>query len=144
MKKVKLTPEYLAGTADSDGSFTIQKTIRKTFQPTYSARFSMSWKLTNRGLEIIKELSCLYGGTYCIIKHKGSKLIVYSLTDKNMDKFLEIVGPHVQLKHKQVKTLLKLRKNVLDNKMPGFRVKKKNIIYRENLYQSIKKLNRGY
>lgn len=144
MKKINLTPQYLAGMADADGSFTVAKRVRKTHAATYSARFSMSWKYTPTGLRIINKLKSFYGGNYCIFTHKGSKLIGYSLTDKSIDNFLQDVGPHVELKYKQVKQLLKLRASVIKKRQKSKRKSNKLVNFQERIYLKVKELNKGY
>lgn len=135
----KVTPEYIAGLADSDGSFVISKRTRKHHKPTYSARFMIHWKKRPYAYQILKQIQDMFGGNIGTVMHSSGEFYYYSLSDSKMDLFLKEVGPHVMLKNMQVKVLLALRETI------GYRngkIKSDRLVERQEKYHlKIKRLN---
>lgn len=136
-----INPEYIAGLADSDGSFTISRTVRRTNQPTFSARFSVHWKQHPNALDVFQYLKNKFGGVIGQVKNKDTFYFTYSITDKYMDYFLQEVGPFVILKREQVQLLLKLRSTI---KRGGGTRSKELIQKREEMFLEMKRLNKGF
>jgi hypothetical protein len=135
----EISPQYIAGLADSDGSFGIAKRVRGHHKPTYSARFMVHWKKHPYALMILKQIQSMFGGNVGTVKHKSGEFYTYSLSDKSMDLFLKEVGPYVMLKSRQVETLLELRKSV---HYRNGKVKADSLLaHQEFLYEKIKELN---
>ena len=109
---------YMAGVADSDGSFTISKhkvdSTRRKF--TYVGIFQLSWKKSNESLAAMKSLKKTFGGYISDCKAYrttfGSKPEVYkySISGADLDNFLYMIIPHLKLKTRQARALLNLRR----------------------------------
>lgn len=112
---MKLSNEYMAGIADSDGSFSLTKRHLTRKNPNFHCCFQLSWKYSDKTEKLINLMKKEYGGSFCIITKKQNsfskeiKVIKFYLQGSDLDEFLKNVGPHVILKSKQVRNILEAR-----------------------------------
>ena len=140
---MKITNSYIAGVADSDGSFTISKRVRKNHAPTYECKFSMQWRECSESKRFFKELKNRFGGSICRIHNGYSYMQCYVISNKGLDNFLKKVGPFIFLKRKQLEVIKNLRKSILKNRGNSSKPKTKKLIGKqESLYKKLRSLNK--
>ncbi len=128
-----ISPRYLAGFVDGDGSLMITK--------------SRSVSNTDRG--ILEEICHAYGGTiHRVGRGKSSWKPAYMLvwTDGVISNLLSLVGPHLRLKRKQADIQLEFIQHKKDTprryKGRFWASHPRDVIqFREGLYQHMKRLN---
>lgn len=144
MKLYKITPQYLAGLADSDGSFSISCTHKQRRYPHHRGSFQITWIYNKLTLHIFKSIKAKYGGNICITKNKTgfnnkpTDVVKYMTTNKLLYALINDILPHLLLKKKQAQLILKLSKTY--RRTPGY-ITKKTFDYRESLYQRNRQLN---
>jgi hypothetical protein len=109
-----LSPAYIAGIADSDGSFTI--TIRRSHRTSdyYYACFQIGWKEDPKALSVLKAIQVKYGGAVCFPTPKETgfgrpRMLKYHAGGKALEAILEDIMPFLQLKRKQARLIKFLR-----------------------------------
>lgn len=114
-KEATITPAYIAGMLDSDGSLSISKLHATRKTPNYRVIFQVQWKLSAASESVLLSLKKTYGGAICYPKIQKTSLgksqtVKYCLTGKKLDKLLKDIEPYVLLKYEQVKLAQKLRR----------------------------------
>jgi hypothetical protein len=112
-----LSPGYIAGILDSDGSLAITKRHVKRKNPNYTCIIQITWLESKFSSKVIKEMVKLFGGSYFIGKtHSGfgskKPIIKYCATGKAVEKILAYCGDEIKLKSRQRDNLLKCRELV--------------------------------
>src|SRR5271165_3399475 len=108
-----IEPQYLAGVADSDGSFSIAIKRSPDRSPYYRAVFQLTWSFDERTLQVITAIKEKYGGSFFIQKvgrknYPNSRpTIKYSVESRKVMYLLRDILPYVKLKKKQVSTLIR-------------------------------------
>jgi len=70
--RTDISPQYLAGVLDSDGSITITKRHSKRLNPNYAAMIQITWLYNENSLKVFEQIKNKYGGSYFIGKsHSG-------------------------------------------------------------------------
>jgi hypothetical protein len=108
---MNISPQYLAGVMDSDGSFSITKRHITRQNANYIAMIQITWTHTATSEDFMKELTRKYGGSYFIGVHsKGG-------TFKNSKPVIKYcaVGKAASLLTLDVKDFLILKKTQADN-----------------------------
>lgn len=143
----QISPQYIAGVADSDGSFTITKRKTKNNKSgfTYTAMFQLSWKESNITKKTISKIQKRYGGHIVKYKHKNSfsncSVIKYVVEGVMLDKLLLEISPFLVLKKARAKLLQKLREICKRNHYNLGRLKPIKVLkYQEKLYKKCKNL----
>jgi len=157
------TLAYLAGIMDADGFFTIKRNtyamrVRKdSANPTYQERLGLKQVQP----EAVKLIHKHFGGYYRIDKpncKNGKPLHSVGLSCRKAIVFIEAILPFLQLKQKQTKILLCLRKSIEQGRKGKSISQNKNrwgkivtfkrhclsesqIIYREGLIVKLNSLN---
>lgn len=149
-KEIVITPGYLAGVLDSDGSLSIVKNhVNKRPNPSYTASIQLTWTKTDKSVKVIEKLKQMFGGSSFETKIHEKSLakkpgIKYQASVKSVEKILDFCGEHIILKSKQVeniKELSKLKFNRIHTGGTGnFRTKELSEKY-ENLFISNKECN---
>jgi|CXWL01.1.fsa_nt_gi hypothetical protein len=144
MKLYDISPEYLAGLADSDGSFSIyyDKNSRRK-NGHHKGAFQLGWKYSKKAEQILNSIKVKYKGNICRTKNKQSfnktcDVIKYMSTNKMLYKLIIDILPFLLLKKKQAQLILKLSKTY---KLTPGSLTKRTFNYREKLYQQIRNLN---
>lgn len=107
---------YLAGVADSDGSFSISRLHRTRPTINYNCQFSLTW-INNENTKLaLQELVNTYGGSFCMVKPKVEwegysnqhPYLKYCLTGQKLRTFIEDIKPYLRLKSAQASNLLQV------------------------------------
>lgn len=110
---MQISPIYLAGVLDADGSFTIAKRNRNDsivgFQ--YSIMVQLTWKESPKSVEFMNELVEQYGGGVCRTEGTGysgkSISLKYATSSYSQSKrVIESVLPYLRLKSEQARICL--------------------------------------
>jgi len=152
MLKLKNTPNkevriaYVAGVMDSDGWFTIHRSLNKEghVNPTYSP----SVGLNQSRKEAIEFFISLYGGKMGVIDFSNTTnrfsrkpLYVWKISKTKMLPFLTDIRSYLQIKGKDCELITKLRKHIDKHTIGGRQAHSSEVIaYRESLYQELRKL----
>jgi len=139
--------EYLAGVADSDGSFSYLKNYSKPRKKYYYRPFfQLTWKYSKEADLVCKYLKNKYkAGLYYGIKKndllgRECKIIKVQMWEKSVVLFLEDILPYLILKKKQAEIVLYGAK--LKSRKWGVKGKPKEIWEKEiKLYKKINSLN---
>lgn len=111
----KIHPAYLAGVADSDGSFTISKTHLNRLNVHYQCSFQLTWKKTPKSIAFFEKLKEQYGGSFFHQKaypnssFTQSPTIKYWLGNIKLEKFIKDILPYLELKKEQAENILEIR-----------------------------------
>lgn len=136
---------YLAGVADSDGSFCYTKRYSKPRgKHYYNGMFQLTWKEDKNSIAFMEELVQRYGGAYQYTTghtaKKPCKLIHYTSTGEAMVKLANDVIPFLRLKKEQAQ--IALDGAALKSRRWGVKGKPEAIWDKErNLYLRANKLN---
>jgi len=109
-----LSPQYLAGVIDSDGSISINGRSRKSGYKCYRVVIQITWIDIEPTHKIFDELVKIYGGSK--YSTKGSKLSPKSIYYKYVaesqiaENILSDIFPYLIVKKKQAELCLSLRK----------------------------------
>ncbi len=145
-KRFTISPEYLAGFIDAEGSLIISRTHSMTQRSmVYRGRISIG--CTN--WQIINEIHSTFGGIVAdqpaAEPHwKNAYLIIWS--DTNAESLLSLVGSHLRVKAKQAIVLAEFlrHKRTSDQRAKGVYVtvlSREVLEIREAFYQKMKSLN---
>lgn len=145
-RKGRISPAYLAGFIDGEGSLTIAKThLRKQGTPEYRPRLALSSTFER----ILSQIRRGYGGLLYRYRNanvgwKDSCLLIW--TEGMLPAILSQVRPHLRIKQRQADIILDLIRHVREtpmNRKGKFWIPHpKNVVdFRERLYQRVKALN---
>ena len=100
---MKISAQYLAGVADSDGSFSFGRKYNKQRAKDYFvASFQLTWKRTLESKNVFDELVKIYGGSYFDhFTHTSFgrvRILKYCATGRALVKICNDVLPHLLLK----------------------------------------------
>ncbi len=109
---------YLAGVADSDGSFSIIKVKRKDQNcPYYGVQFALTWVKNEQSKAVMDKLVGLFGGSYCTQATQfktqfpnARPYLKYCAVASNCEHLTKAILPFLLLKRKQARNILRLRK----------------------------------
>jgi hypothetical protein len=108
---------YLAGVADSDGSFSLVRSNKSRTVRSCTPTFQLTWTISPLSKKVMDRLVATYGGSYFEQLPTSSKYFKnsrpcykYCLVAKKLEKFLKDILPYLQLKRKQVRNLLRIRR----------------------------------
>lgn len=143
-----ITPAYLAGVVDSDGSLSIAMRHMNRPNPTYQAVFQLTWTKSFKTTGVFTQLISEYGGSFFEEKlrkssYKNSKTTIkYMLTGEKLKKFLKDIQPYSLLKYEQINNLLELIDNTHSGMFGFGRPKPEELKQLQHkLYLDNKKLN---
>jgi predicted HNH restriction endonuclease len=116
---MKIEAAYMAGVADSDGSFSISKRKVKTtiLGYFYTTSFQLTWKKDAKSLEIMHLMMSKYGGkVYHQKRHDGhfkpeSTFLQYQVLSKDLISLINDILPFLKLKQDQAQIVLDLEKS---------------------------------
>lgn len=137
-----ILPAYIAGIADSDGSFSIVLRHKDRLNPHYFACFQLGWKETELSKRAIESMKSQYGGSVSYASpSEGSygrtKMVKYMLQGKKLESFLEQIIPFLILKREHAEILLALRKTIKQ----GSNKTQELLLLQESFYLKMKELN---
>lgn len=134
---------YLAGVADSDGSFSVCLRHYNRPKPTYSPCFQLTWNYNAKTLEVFEQLKAKYGGSFFIQKvgrtnfNNSTPTIKYFAQGKALDKIILDIENFIVLKREQVQLIKTLRSTTIQRNKKSDELQKTH----ENIYLQMKKLN---
>lgn len=111
-----MSPEYLAGVIDSDGALSIGIRQKDRKNPHFEIMVQLSWSQTSRSKAVMDHLVNTYGGSYFngVPSNQryanGRPIYKYCAVGAAAQKIVEDILPHLQLKTRQARNLLRLRK----------------------------------
>jgi hypothetical protein len=112
-----VTPEYVAGLVDGEGSFTLQIHETKWKDGRHgiglNSRVQIGFSHRPKEEEVLKKVQKLLGGGKIYISNKGTDKAMIVLWTTNYDdtiKFCEMLIPHLIIKKRQAKMLLEAAK----------------------------------
>lgn len=137
-----ILPAYIAGIADSDGSFSIVLRHKDRLNPHYFACFQLGWKESSLAKEAIEKMKSQFGGSISYASpsensYGRTKMIKYMLQGKKLESFLEQIIPFLILKREHAETLLTLRRTIKQ----GSNKTQELLLLQESLYLKMKELN---
>jgi hypothetical protein len=112
-----MSPEYLAGVWDSDGSFSIAKRHKKRETPNYTAMLQLSWTRSAKSLQVMRDLCAAYGGSFMEISRSSMNgtfpnarpVVKYCATGRAAYALAAALKPFLRLKEQQARNVLKLQ-----------------------------------
>jgi hypothetical protein len=135
---------YIAGLMDTDGSFSIKREDKKRKNMTYIPVILLTMTDCRA---IYSLMNNFVGGNLYIAKAKTAKngfCYRFMITSKDKcAKFLRNIIPYLQVKHDQANVLLKFCENMVLTKCRMNGVGVDELIFREQCYADIIKLNNG-
>ena len=128
-----MTPEYIAGVLDSDGSLSISRRRQNKKTPNFIIMIQITWLYNVNSLKFFKKLCKTYGGSYYIGKsHSGfnnpKPIIKYCAVGSAALYLINSCGKFLILKNKQSKNLRKL----MNIKRTDNSISKQNKLYLKN------------
>jgi len=115
-----LSPQYIAGLFDGEGSIHIEKNLAKPGSKIWRRGYRNNCyrlvvAIVNRNLRVLRMLKEEFGGTIMIHKSGFSKKSLpayqWRITDNRALKFLETIKPYVIIKEPQVKLGITFQKH---------------------------------
>lgn len=145
---MKMSPEYLAGVIDSDGSISVVLKHKNRPNPSYTISIQLTWSDTEKSRKVLNLLKETYGGSVFESKSLKSRypnsrpVIKYSVACQKSRKLLEDILPYLLLKKDQAVLALDIL-NTTGYGIYGFgRPKPKDLIEKHrNIYLQMKELN---
>jgi len=140
-----ISNEYLAGVADSDGSFSYNKKFSKPNNKFYYvAQFQITWKHSEESKTFFDLLVSNFGGSYfdgnTHTSYAKTRILKYCATGKACEKICIAVLPHLYLKKLQAEIVLAGAK--LKETKWGVNGKPQEVWNKEiSLYQQMKQLH---
>jgi len=115
---MKVTPQYLAGVVDSDGSISIVRRLRQTTSRGYQYRevIQITWVDTPESRAVFSALKLEYGGSIFSVSKRADRFanakptIKYSAEAKAVERILNDITPYLILKKQQALATLEMRK----------------------------------
>ena len=141
----QISNEYLAGVADSDGSFSFNKKFSKPRNKFYYvAQFQLTWKYSNETKAFFDYLVKTFGGSYfdgyTHTAFAKTRILKYAATGEACQRICNAVMDHIILKKKQVEIVLLGAE--LKSRLWGRKGKPDSVFEREEeLFNQIKALN---
>jgi hypothetical protein len=139
---------YMAGVTDSDGSLSIAIRRPKNSSPEYTIMFGLTWVKNNSSIAIMDRLKEIYGGSWCCIKTQwptqfpnARPYVKYCLVSKQCEKFLRDIVPFLQIKRKQGRNMLRMRKVVSNYYSVGHPKPQRVKDFQAAVYELNKRLN---
>ena len=141
----ELKVAYLAGALDSDGWFTIHKNTKQSVNPTYSPKVGIN----QCQIEAIQLAQELYGGKVLVIDYKDQDryspkpMFHWSSNAATIEQMLIELIPHLRIKVRQAKVLLRLVKDIRVNHRGGkYNPHPASVVsFRESLWQELRQFN---
>ncbi len=145
---IKISPQYIAGVADSDGSFTFMKRYGQSTTTGYFYRsiFQLTWSISNEAEDVMIFLKNKYGGSFSVCKKSTSfnslkpSIFKYSVESNGLLKLINDIEPYLILK-KERATLIKQHILYRKKRKPGLIKTKKEWEYEDDVYKKINLLN---
>ncbi len=141
----QISNEYLAGVADSDGSFSYNKKFSKIRDKFYYvAQFQITWKYSKESKLFFDYLVDTFGGSYfdghTHTSFSKTRILKYCATGVACQKICNATMDYLILKRKQAEIVLLGAE--LKSRLWGRNGKPKSVFEREEeLYKQIKNLN---
>lgn len=143
-----ISPEYLAGVWDSDGSISVARKHSKRPNPSYIVSLQLTWSDTPKVREFLSKLTEQYDGQFYESKsmknrYPGSRAVVkYSVSCRKSRKLLEAMLPFLQLKKEQAELALQVL-NTMEYGKYGFGRPKPEALKEKHygIYLQMKELN---
>lgn len=109
-----ISPQYLAGVIDSDGSISITKRHVNRPNPHYSVMIQLGWIYKEETEEFMKALVNKFGGSYKVIEptvksFTKKQSVKYCAFGDAAENILKEIKPFLILKSKQADNALELR-----------------------------------
>lgn len=126
---MNISPQYLAGVIDSDGSICITKRgLKDRPNPNYSVMIQIGWVYKDTTEAFMKQMKIDFGGSYSIVKPSKNSFskrnhIKYCAYGTTADKILEKIKPFLILKGQQADNAIELR-NIVKSHKGAYRPKK--------------------
>ena len=143
---MQVSGAYMAGLADSDGSFTITIRHKNRPSPNYCAFFQIGWLATPNSIKVLNAIKAKYGGAVYFPKPAKAyigrpQMVKYFALGKALDNILSDVHGHILLKKKQVRLCMFMRKTTSQKYGHG-RPKPQNLKdFHHGLYLKMRELN---
>lgn len=155
-----ISPEYLAGFVDGEGTLGIERINNGKARP-YGVTASgtpRSWyhspehvvrvQVSNTNLEGLEAIQAMFGGSLTKMKNynRPNNRIAYKLTwnSRRAEQLLDVVGPYLVLKRPQYLLLLEyINARHQNRRLPGFhgRLDPSEIALRDSFHERLKALN---
>lgn len=143
-----ISPEYLAGVWDSDGSISVAIKHSKRPNPSYIVSLQLTWSDTPKVRKFLSQLTEEYSGQFYESKsmknrYPGSRAVVkYSIACQKSRKLLEAILPFLQLKKEQAELALNVLNTTEYGKYGAGRPKPEDLKQKHyNIYLQMKNLN---
>lgn len=151
----RITPQYLAGVADSDGSFSLTRCSRPSTVTGYHYRtlFQLTWEDTPLTRLVLSKMKDLYGGSFseCNRKpdsycNKHKTVLKYSVEGQRLGIFIKELLPYLVLKRERAEIILEfIRYRELSKKTVIHRVGRKKDLEdwskEDRIYEKMNGLN---
>jgi hypothetical protein len=156
----RISPEYLAGFVDGEGTLGIERINNGKVRPygITSNGAPRSWyhspehivrvQVSNTNLAGLKSIQAVYGGSLTTMKsyNRPNSRVAYKLTwnSRRAEQLLKVVGPYLVLKRPQYLLLLEyMSARHLNRRLPGFhgRLDPTEIELRDSFQRQLKELN---
>lgn len=116
---MNISPQYLAGVIDSDGSISITKRHLKRPKPNYSVMIQIGWVFKPESENFMKMMVQKYGGSYSLIEPRGTtyskrKHIKYCAYASNAILILNDIKDYLLLKKGQANNALNVQ-SIIDS-----------------------------
>ena len=138
---VEISPQYLAGVIDSDGSISITKRHLNRPKPNYSIMIQIGWVFKPQSENFMKMMVEKYGGSYSIIEPRGTtfskkKHIKYCAYASSAVLILNDIKDYLLLKKMQADNALNVQ-SIIDSysgqPRPNEKGKQLEELYKNNL-----------
>lgn len=138
-----MSPEYLAGVIDSDGSISITKRCHERENPNYSVMVQLGWVFKDETKAFMDKLVAKYGGSYKVIEPNAKSFskrqhVKYCAFGNAAEALIKDIQPHLQLKTKQAANALRAREIVKSYNAPRPKECSEEL---ENLWIENRKIN---
>lgn len=120
--KVVLSPEYLAGVFDSDGSFSLSKRCRPDTPRGYGygVTLQLTWKTTDKSRRVLEKVKQKYGGSLFESTSSGysgrAKSLKYSVAMRKAIPLISDILPFLNLKRTQARICLEFAESRMAGK----------------------------
>lgn len=144
-----ISPEYIAGVFDSDGSITIaRRHLGTRKQASYCPCLQLQWKYSPLAAQVMQEIKERYGGSICLPAISAGSLgknqtIKYTVASKMSKTLLTDIIPYLRLKKQQAELALKLVLINTDRFYAGRGAGRPDIAFCHNIWEEVKILNKG-
>lgn len=142
-----VTPQYIAGLIDSDGSISIVRRSCKNTSRGYNHRemVQITWKHSIIAEQVFNELKNMFGGSVFVHERKSgfatrhTTLVKYTVEGKGAEAMMIAILPYLTIKQQQASYLLQMRG--IKKTRYGFGREKPNHIWDEEdvIYEAMQK-----